>query len=67
MTATSSPPTRPTPATSGAEAMEIEVLDPPTEPTLAQPWTDANRSVRNASTTAGVSLLVMSALSGFGY
>ena len=37
MTATSNPPTRPTPPTSGAEAMEIEVLDRPTEPTPARP------------------------------
>ena len=67
MTATSSQPTRPAPAITGAETMNTVVPDRPAEPTAPGPLTDANLSVRKASTTAGLALLVMSALSGFGY
>lgn len=40
----------------------------PTDPRPAdKPETDANRSIRQASITAGAGLLLMSALAGFGY
>jgi hypothetical protein len=37
MTATAAPPTRPTPASTGAEAMNTVLLDRPTEPTPTGP------------------------------
>ncbi len=49
--------------------MRSTLLDRPTTPALAptRPMLGTNRSVRKASTTAGVGLLAMSVLSAFGY
>src|SRR5271165_5707288 len=72
--ATLNRPTESTPTTAGAETTKAIVQDeygtaPGDVLRLAEIDTPAerNRSIRKASITAGVGLLLMSALSGFGY